>query len=174
MIDGLEADVVTLALAYDVDAIAQERRPHPGRLAEAAAAQQLRPTRRRSCSWCARATRSSIKDWDDLVKPGVEVITPNPKTSGGARWNYLAAWGYALKQARRQRGKARAIRHQAVQERAGARLGRARLDDDVRGARHRRRAARLGERGVSGGQGIGPGQVRDRRPALSASWPSRR
>ena len=73
-----------------------------------------------------------IKDWDDLVKPGVEVITPNPKTSGGARWNYLAAWGYALKQARRQRSQGQGVRRQAVQERAGAGLRRARLDHHVR------------------------------------------
>ncbi len=53
-------------------------------------------TRRRSSSWCARGIPKNIKDWDDLVKPDVAVITPNPKTSGGARWNYLAAWGYAL------------------------------------------------------------------------------
>ena len=56
-----------------------------------------RPTPRRSYSWCARAIRRRIKDWDDLIKPGVAVITPNPKTSGGARWNYLAAWGFAQK-----------------------------------------------------------------------------
>ena len=62
-----------------------------------------RPTPRPSCSWCARAIPKGIKDWDDLVKPGVAVITPNPKTSGGARWNYLAAWGYAQAQVRRRR-----------------------------------------------------------------------
>ena len=56
-----------------------------------------RPIRPPSCSWCARAIPRRIKDWDDLIKPGVQVITPNPKTSGGARWNYLAAWGYAEK-----------------------------------------------------------------------------
>ncbi len=89
-----------------------------------------------------------IKDWDDLVKPGVAVITPNPKTSGGARWNYLAAWGYALKHRRRRRGEGAASSSPALQERAGARHRRARLDDDVRRARHRRRADRLGERGA--------------------------
>ena len=55
----------------------------------------------------------SIKDWDDLVKPGVSVITPNPKTSGGARWNYLAAWGYALKQNERRRGQGPGLRDPA-------------------------------------------------------------
>jgi sulfate transport system substrate-binding protein len=94
VIDGLEADVVTLALAYDIDAIAE----HAGLL---------------PADWQSRLPRNStpfastivflvhkgnpkqIRDWDDLVKPGVAVITPNPKTSGGARWNYLAAWSYA-------------------------------------------------------------------------------
>ncbi len=66
-------------------------------LAEAGCPTTVAPTLRRSCSWCARAIPKGIKDWDDLVKPDVEVVTPNPKTSGGARWNYLAAWGYALK-----------------------------------------------------------------------------
>ena len=70
---------------------------HAG-LAEAAAAQQLRRTPRRSCSWSARATRRASRTGATSLKPGVAVITPNPKTSGGARWNYLAAWGYALKQ----------------------------------------------------------------------------
>ncbi len=96
VIDGLEADVVTLALAYDIDALAQR-----GLIPE---------------NWQTRLPNSSspytstivflvrkgnpkkIKDWNDLVKSGVGVVTPNPKTSGGARWNYLAAWGYALRQ----------------------------------------------------------------------------
>ena len=112
-----------------------------------------RPTPRPSCSWCARAIPKGIKDWDDLVKPGVAVITPNPKTSGGARWNYLAAWGYALKQARRRRGEGARLRRQALQERAGAGHGRARLDHHLRRARHRRRAARLGKRSAPGAQG---------------------
>jgi sulfate transport system substrate-binding protein len=55
-----------------------------------------RPTRRRRSSWCARAIRKGIKDWDDLIKPGLQVIVPNPKTSGNGRYTYLAAWGYAL------------------------------------------------------------------------------
>ncbi|MEF8719322.1 MAG: sulfate ABC transporter substrate-binding protein [Candidatus Accumulibacter necessarius] len=98
VIDGLEADVVTLALAYDIDAIAQEsknkllasdwqkRLPH-----------NSSPYTSTIVFLVRRGNPKGIKDWDDLVKPGVEVITPNPKTSGGARWNYLAAWGYALK-----------------------------------------------------------------------------
>ena len=96
VIDGLEADVVTLALAYDIDSISEKSKRLP-------------------LDWQKRLTHNSspytstivflvrkgnpkgIKDWNDLIKPGVEIITPNPKTSGGARWNYMAAWGYALK-----------------------------------------------------------------------------
>jgi len=97
VIDGLDADVVTLALAYDVDELAgraqlipadwQKRLPH-----------NSAPYTSTIVFLVRKGNPKAIKDWDDLVKPGVSVITPNPKTSGGARWNYLAAWGYALKQ----------------------------------------------------------------------------
>ena len=94
VIDGLEADVVTLALAYDIDAIVQ----HAG-LLPADWQQRLPHDSAPSTSTIVFLVRKGnpkrIKDWDDLVKPGVAVITPNPKTSGGARWNYLAAWAYA-------------------------------------------------------------------------------
>lgn len=96
VIDGLEADVVTLALAYDIDEIAertgklprdwQKRLPH-----------NSSPYTSTIVFLVRKGNPKDIRDWDDLVKPGVSVITPNPKTSGGARWNYLAAWGYALK-----------------------------------------------------------------------------
>jgi sulfate/thiosulfate-binding protein len=95
VIDGLQADVVTLALAYDVDAIAakglipadwQKRLPL-----------NASPYTSTIVFLVRKGNPKGIKDWDDLIKPGVSVITPNPKTSGGARWNYLAAWGYALK-----------------------------------------------------------------------------
>ena len=106
VIDGLDADVVTLALAYDIDAIAQKGR----RLAEDW--QKRLPSN--SCPYTStivflvrKGNPKGIKDWDDLVKPGVAVITPNPKTSGGARWNYLAAWGYALKKFGNDESKAR-------------------------------------------------------------------
>ena len=96
MIDGLEADVVTLALAYDIDAIARRRKLMPPdwqkRLPDNSA-----PYTSTIVFLVRKGNPKGIKDWDDLVKPGVSVITPNPKTSGGARWNYLAAWGYALK-----------------------------------------------------------------------------
>jgi sulfate transport system substrate-binding protein len=97
VIDGLEADVVTLALAYDIDAIAEQTGKIPAdwqkRLAHNSA-----PYTSTIVFLVRKGNPKGIKDWGDLVKPGVEVITPNPKTSGGARWNYLAAWGYALKQ----------------------------------------------------------------------------
>src|SRR5256886_4532266 len=94
VIDGLEADVVTLALAYDIDEIArrakllpedwQTRLPH-----------NSSPYTSTIVFLVRKGNPKGIKDWDDLVKPGLSIITPNPKTSGGARWNYLAAWGYA-------------------------------------------------------------------------------
>ena len=97
VIDGLEADVVTLALAYDIDAIAEKTGKIPNdwqtRLAHSSS-----PYTSTIVFLVRKGNPKGIKDWGDLVKPGVEVITPNPKTSGGARWNYLAAWGYALKQ----------------------------------------------------------------------------
>ena len=96
VIDGLEADVVTLALGYDIEAIAerkivgtdwQKRLPH-----------NSAPYTSTIVFLVRKGNPKGIKDWSDLVKSGVSVITPNPKTSGGARWNHLAAWGYALKQ----------------------------------------------------------------------------
>jgi len=95
VIDGLEADVVTLALAYDIDAIARSgliRTDWAARLPHHAA-----PFTSTIVFLVRKGNPKGIKDWDDLIKPGIEVVTPSPKTSGGARWNYLAAWGYALK-----------------------------------------------------------------------------
>jgi sulfate transport system substrate-binding protein len=96
VIDGLEGDVVTLALAHDIDAISASGLIAPGwqqRLPENSA-----PYTSTIVFLVRKGNPKGIKDWGDLVKPGVAVITPNPKTSGGARWNYLAAWAYALKQ----------------------------------------------------------------------------
>jgi sulfate/thiosulfate transport system substrate-binding protein len=96
VIDGLEADVVTLALAYDIDAI----REHGGLLAQnwqRRLGQNSAPYTSTIVFLVRKGNPKGIHDWGDVVKPGVSVITPNPKTSGGARWNYLAAWGYALK-----------------------------------------------------------------------------
>ena len=95
VVDGLEADVVTLALAYDIDAVAkaglipgnwQKRLPN-----------NSAPYTSTIVFLVRKGNPKKIKDWNDLARPGVSVITPNPKTSGGARWNYLAAWGYALR-----------------------------------------------------------------------------
>jgi sulfate transport system substrate-binding protein len=95
VIDGLEADVVTLALAYDIDEIAQAGLINP-RWQKRLPANSA-PYTSTIVFLVRKGNPKKIKDWDDLVKPGVAVITPNPKTSGGARWNYLAGWGYALK-----------------------------------------------------------------------------
>ncbi|MDF1589111.1 MAG: sulfate ABC transporter substrate-binding protein [Gammaproteobacteria bacterium] len=92
--DGLEADVVTLALAYDLDAIAEKTGIFNADW-QADLPNNSAPYTSTIVFLVRKGNPKQIKDWDDLVKPGVEVITPNPKTSGGARWNYLAAWGYA-------------------------------------------------------------------------------
>ncbi|ENA3145544.1 sulfate ABC transporter substrate-binding protein [Salmonella enterica] len=94
VINGIEADVVTLALAYDVDAIAERGRIDKNwikRLPDNSA-----PYTSTIVFLVRKGNPKQIHDWNDLIKPGVSVITPNPKSSGGARWNYLAAWGYAL------------------------------------------------------------------------------
>jgi sulfate/thiosulfate-binding protein len=105
VVDGLEADVVTLALAYDIDAIAergliaadwQKRLPH-----------NASPYTSTYVFLVRKGNPKGIKDWDDLVKPGVSVVVPNPKTSGGARWAYLAAWGYELRRTKGDEAKAR-------------------------------------------------------------------
>jgi sulfate transport system substrate-binding protein len=95
VIDGLEADVVTLALGYDVDAIA-ERGMLP-RTWQARLPSNSAPYTSTIVFLVRAGNPKKIRDWDDLARPGLSVITPNPKTSGGARWNYLAAWAYALK-----------------------------------------------------------------------------
>lgn len=97
VIDGLEADVVTLALAYDIDAIAEKAKLFPADW-QKRLPHNSSPYTSTIVFLVRKGNPKGIKDWNDLVKPGVSVITPNPKTSGGARWNYLAAWGYALKQ----------------------------------------------------------------------------
>src|SRR5581483_2643269 len=97
VIDGLDADVVTLALAYDIDEIYQKAKRIPADW-QKRLPQNSAPYTSTIVLLVRKGNPKSIKDWDDLGKPGVSVITPNPKTSGGARWNYLAAWGYALRQ----------------------------------------------------------------------------
>jgi sulfate/thiosulfate-binding protein len=97
VIDGLEADVVTLALAYDIDEISQKAKLLPADW-QKRLPQNSSPYTSTIVLLVRKGNPKGIKDWGDLVKPDIAVITPNPKTSGGARWNYLAAWGYALRQ----------------------------------------------------------------------------
>src|SRR5262249_55014273 len=94
VIDGLAADVVTLALAGDIDAIAQAT-PNLSKDWQKRLPNNSTPYTSTIVFIVRKGNPKGVKDWDDLVKPGVAVITPNPKTSGGARWNYLAAWAYA-------------------------------------------------------------------------------
>ena len=106
VIDGLDADVVTLALAYDIDEIAERGKLLPAdwqkRLPHNSA-----PYTSTIVFLVRKGNPKAVKDWDDLARPGVSVITPNPKTSGGARWNYLAAWAYALRKSSGNEAKAK-------------------------------------------------------------------
>ncbi len=97
VIDGLEADIVTLALAYDIDEIHNKARLIPKNWQQRLPGNSS-PYTSTIVFLVRKGNPKQIRDWSDLARPGVKVITPNPKTSGGARWNYLAAWGYALKQ----------------------------------------------------------------------------
>ncbi|NOU13823.1 MAG: sulfate ABC transporter substrate-binding protein [Methylococcaceae bacterium] len=96
VLDGLEADVVTLAIAYDIDQLYQKRKLIPENW-QSLLANNSSPYTSTIVFVVRKGNPQHIKDWNDLVKPGISVITPNPKTSGGARWNYVAAWAYALK-----------------------------------------------------------------------------
>jgi sulfate transport system substrate-binding protein len=96
VLDGLEADVVTLALAYDVDQLYQRRKLIPENW-QSQLPNNSSPYTSTITFVVRKGNPLGIKDWNDLVKPGVSVVTPNPKTSGGARWNYLGAWSYGLK-----------------------------------------------------------------------------
>ena len=166
---------MTLALAYDIDAIAK-----PEGL--------LRRTGRSACRTTASPYTSTIvflvrkgnpkgiKDWDDLTKPGVGVITPNPKTSGGARWNYLAAWGYALKQAKGDDATRPGTSSASCSSNVPVL--------DYRRARRRPRPSSSAAsatccspgrtRRILAQRGVRQGQVRDRHAVAVASWPSRR
>jgi sulfate transport system substrate-binding protein len=96
IVDGLEADVATLALAYDVDQLSEKAKLIPKDW-QKRLPNNSSPYTSTIVFLVRKGNPKHIKDWDDIVKPGVAVVTPNPKTSGGARWNYLAAWAYALK-----------------------------------------------------------------------------
>jgi sulfate/thiosulfate transport system substrate-binding protein len=106
VIDGLDADVVTLALAYDIDEIAARAKLLPADW-QKRLPNNSSPYTSTIVFLVRKGNPKQIKDWDDLAKPGVSVITPNPKTSGGARWNYLAAWGYALQKSGNNAAKAK-------------------------------------------------------------------
>ena len=106
VIDGLEADVVTLALAYDIDAIADKAKLLPANW-QSRLPNNSSPYTSTIVFLVRKGNPKGIKDWEDLIRPGVSVITPNPKTSGGARWNYLGAWGYALKKSGGDESKAK-------------------------------------------------------------------
>jgi sulfate transport system substrate-binding protein len=102
----LQADVVTLALAYDIDAIADKAGLLPKNW-QSRFPDNSAPYTSTIVFLVRKGNPKRIKDWNDLVRPGISVITPNPKTSGGARWNYLAAWGYALRQSNNDESKAK-------------------------------------------------------------------
>ena len=157
IIDGLEADVATLALAADINALHekgglvpedwQKRLPH-----------NSTPYTSTIVFLVRKGNPKGIKDWNDLIKPGVEVITPNPKTSGGAQWNFLAAWAYALKHNNNDAARSEGICDGALQARSGAGFRRSRIDRHIHAAQIGRRSPGLGERGVSLAEGI-PGGV---------------
>ena len=182
VIDGLNADVVTLALAADIDAIAaktgkipadwQKRLPH-----------NSAPYTSTIVLLVRKGNPKGIHDWDDLAKPGISVVTPNPKTSGGARWNYLAAWGYGLKKFGGDETKTKEFVDRDLPQRACPRYWRARLDHHLRPARYRRRVDRLGERRLPRLRGIRQGPIRDhpavnvntsRTAGLDGGWQRRR
>ena len=108
VIDGLEADVVTLALAGDIDAIARESRRLPDNW-QSRLPNNASPYTSTIVFLVRKGNPKAIRDWDDLAKPGIAVITPNPKTSGGARWNYLAAWAYELQRSNGDQAAARRL-----------------------------------------------------------------
>jgi sulfate/thiosulfate transport system substrate-binding protein len=107
VVDGLDADIVTLALAYDIDALVPSGLVPSGW--QARLPNNSAPFTSTIVFLVRKGNPKGIKDWDDLVKEGVSVITPNPKTSGGARWNYLAAWGYELKRSGGDEAKAKEL-----------------------------------------------------------------
>ena len=135
MIDGLEADVVTLALWPDTNAIAKAGLIAAGW--ETRLPNDSLPYTSTIVFVVRKGNPKGIKDWPDLVKPGVEIITPNPKTSGNGKLSFLAAWGSCHAARRLGRRRAR-VREEALRADAGARLGARGVDDDVR---RRRRSA---------------------------------
>ena len=165
VIDGLEADVVTLALGYDIDALHQQAKLIPANW-QTRLPNNSAPYTSTIVFVVRKGNPKGIKDWDDLVKPGVSVITPNPKTSGGARWNYLAAWGYALRQSKGDEGKARDFVARLYKNVPV-------LDSGARGSTTTFRSAgwrrddRVGERGLPRGKELGPDKLAIVVPSVS-------
>jgi sulfate/thiosulfate transport system substrate-binding protein len=145
VIDGLPADVVTLALAYDIDAIASARGSCPADW-QARLPGNSAPYTSTIVFLVRSGNPKAIGDWNDLVRPDVQVITPSPKTSGGARWNYLAAWGYALRERRAATrpppGTSSTSLYRNVPVLDQAASG---SDEHIRTAPHRRCSDRVGE-----------------------------
>ncbi len=152
VIDGLQADVLTLALAADIDAVSKNAGLLPADW-QKRLPQNSTPYTSTIVFLVRKGNPWKIKDWSDLVKPGIDVVTPNPKTSGGARWAYLAAWAYAEKAPGGSADKAKAFVANLYKHDAGAGHRGARFDHHLHQARHRRCAAGLGERSPSGAEG---------------------
>jgi len=159
VIDGLPADVVTLALAWGIDALVERAGLLPADW-QARLPHGSRPYTSTIVFLVRAGNPKRIRDWGDLVRPDVEVITPNPKTSGGARWNHLAAWAYALRQPGATETSAEAFLAKLYGN-VPVLDARARVAHDLRAARHRRRRGHLEERGASG-------DARARRRAIRA------
>ncbi len=153
MIDGLPADVVTLALANDIDAIATKTGKIPAdwqkRLPNNSA-----PYTSTIVLLVRKGNPKGVRNWDDLAKPGVAVVTPNPKTGGGRTLELPRRWAYGLKAFKGDEAKTKAFVKAIYDNAPVLDTGRARLDRDLRSARDRRRADNLGERGVSRLAGI--------------------
>ena len=148
VVNGLEADVVTLALAYDIDAIAQQAKLLPADW-QKRLPNNSTPYTSTIVFLVRKGNPKGIKDWDDVVKNGVTVVTPNPKTSGGARWAYLAAWAYALENKQPRRGQGARRSSPSFTKTCRCWIPARAARPSPLPARNRRRAARVGKRGAS-------------------------
>ena len=173
IVEGLEADVVTFNQVTDIDFLVKN-----GFVSDDWQKRLSRTTRRPSIRFPSFLVRAGnpkgIKDWDDLVRDDVKVIFPNPKTSGNARYTYLAATAYAKETFDNDESQGEGVRHQALRQRAGVRHRRPRRDHHLRRARDRRRADHLRVRDARHRQGIRRGQVRASSRRRSACSPSSR
>ena len=158
VIDGLAADVVTLALANDIDQIAARSGKIPADW-QKRLPNNSSPYTSTIVLLVRKGNPKAIRDWGDLAKPGVAVVTPNPKTGGGARWNFLAAWAYGLDKFNGDEAKTQELVKAIYANAPVLELRRARLDDDLRPARHRRCVDHLGKRGVLDVARIWRGQI---------------